>query len=200
MVARQKSGKSTGDIIINLDLEGEKTQKVRFFSICSKCSKLLFKSKKYLDPTEFGIEMITGELGASYIDFERPKMNTQLGLDKAMAKVDIGGDFLKQHTLKYAMSSHAKAKEAAAKKKETAGKRWFDMGRVEMDEQMKNDVKLLKYRQVWESSTKAKKSDRRGAAPFFQVGTIMDSAEVRKQLIWRFSYLNQKCRTSTRLV
>merc|ERR1711892_12139 len=161
MAARQKSEKSTGDIIIDLDLEGEKTQ----------------KSKKYLDPTEFGIEMITGELGASYIDFERPKMNTQLGLDKAMAKVDIGGDFLKQHTLKYAMSSHAKAKEAAAKKKETAGKRWFDMGRVEMDEQMKNDVKLLKYRQVWESSTKAKKSDRRGAAPFFQVGTIMDSAE-----------------------
>ena len=40
MAARQKSEKSTGDIIIDLDLEGEKIQKVRFFSICSKCSKL----------------------------------------------------------------------------------------------------------------------------------------------------------------
>lgn len=137
-----------------------------------------FKSKKYLDPAEFGIELITGELGASYIDFDKPKMNTRLGLDKAMDKVDISGDFLKQHSLKYAMSSHAKAKEAAARKKETAGKRWFNMGRTEMTEDMKNDVKLLKYRQVWESSQKAKKSDRRGAAPFFQVGTIMDSAEV----------------------
>ena len=47
-----------------------------------------------------------------------------------------------------------------------------------MTDDMKNDLKLLKYRQVWESSTKAKKSDRRGNAPFFQVGTIMDSAEV----------------------
>jgi len=88
MVARQKSGKSTGDIIINLDLEGEKTQ----------------KSKKYLDPTEFGIETIKADCGASY-----------------MAKVDIGGDFLKQHTLKNAMSSHVKAKKGGGQKEGDCG-------------------------------------------------------------------------------
>ena len=52
------------------------------------------------------------------------------------------------------------------------------MSAPEMTDEMKNDMKLLRYRQVWDSTTKAKKSDRRGNAPFFQVGTIMDSAEV----------------------
>ena len=53
------------------------------------------------------------------------------------------------------------------------------MSAPEMTDEMKNDMKLLRYRQVWDSTTKAKKSDRRGNAPFFQVGTIMDSAEVK---------------------
>ena len=62
----------------------------------------------------------------------------------------------------------------------------YDMAAPEMTDDMKNDLKLLKYRQVWESSTKAKKSDRRGNAPFFQVGTIMDSAEVIFDIFSKF--------------
>merc|ERR1739838_181121 len=135
------------------------------------------KSKKYLDPSEFGVEMLHGDLGESYIDFNKPRVNNKLGVSKALEKIDISGDFLKQHSLRYAMTAYAKDEEKQAKKKETAGKKWSDMSAPEMTDEMKNDMKLLRYRQVWDSTTKAKKSDRRGNAPFFQVGTIMDSAE-----------------------
>ena len=77
-----------------------------------------------MDPGEFGIEMLRGDIGESYIDFAKPKVNNELGVAKALEKIDISGDFLKQHTLRYAMSAHAKAKELEAKRKQTAGKRW----------------------------------------------------------------------------
>ena len=85
---------------------------------------IIIKSKKYLDPSEFGVEMLHGDLGESYFDFDKPRVNNELGVSKALEKIDISGDFLKQHSLRYAMTAYAKDKEKQAKKKESAGKKW----------------------------------------------------------------------------
>ena len=82
------------------------------------------KSKKYFDPTEFGIELIQGELGESLIDFEKPRISNKNAIAEAMSKIDISGDFLKQHHLRYAMTDYAKQKERNAIKEKTTGKKW----------------------------------------------------------------------------
>ena len=55
------------------------------------------------------------------------------------------------------------------------------MSAPEITPEIKNDFQLLKYRGVLENDKFRKRSDRRGNAKFFQLGTYMDSAEVR---IW----------------
>ena len=54
----------------------------------------------------------------------------------------------------------------------------FDMSKPEITEDIKNDLQMLKYRSVLDNKTFMKGSDRRGHK-YFQIGTIMDSAEVR---------------------
>ena len=53
----------------------------------------------------------------------------------------------------------------------------FDMSKPEITEDIKNDLQMLKYRSVLDNKTFMKGSDRRGHK-YFQIGTIMDSAEV----------------------
>ena len=54
----------------------------------------------------------------------------------------------------------------------------FDMSKPEITEDIKNDLQMLKYRSVLDNKTFMKGSDRRGHK-YFQIGTIMDSAEVK---------------------
>ena len=51
------------------------------------------------------------------------------------------------------------------------------MSKPEITEDIKNDLQMLKYRSVLDNKTFMKGSDRRGHK-YFQIGTIMDSAEV----------------------
>ena len=46
----------------------------------------------------------------------------------------------------------------------------------ELTEEVKNDLKLLKYSQVLTNNTFMKNNDRRGHSKHFQIGTVMDSA------------------------
>ena len=73
-------------------------------------------------------------------------------------------------------SKYALMKERQRKKSETAGKRFFHMKAPELTEEVKNDLKLLKYSQVLTNNTFMKNNDRRGHAKHFQIGTVMDSA------------------------
>ena len=68
--------------------------------------------------------MIHGELGESLIDFEKPRISNKNAIEEAMSKIDISGDFLKQHHLRYAMTDYAKQKERNAIKEKTTGKKW----------------------------------------------------------------------------
>jgi len=159
LAAKHAKSKSTGDIVVPIDVTAETK-----------------KSKKYFDPSEFGIELIHGELGESLIDFEKPRISNKNAIAEAMSKIDISGDFLKQHHLRYAMTDYAKQKEKNAIKEKTTGKKWFDMSKPEITEDIKNDLQMLKYRSVLDNKTFMKGSDRRGHK-YFQIGTIMDSAE-----------------------
>ena len=47
----------------------------------------------------------------------------------------------------------------------------------ELTEEVKNDLKLLKYGKVLTNNTFMKNDDRRGHAKHFQIGTVMDSAK-----------------------
>ena len=96
----------------------------RYLYCKSDCNNRHFKSKKYFDPSEFGIELIHGELGESLIDFEKPRISNKNAIAEAMSKIDISGDFLKQHHLRYAMTDYAKQKEKNAIKEKTTGKKW----------------------------------------------------------------------------
>ncbi|CBY08345.1 unnamed protein product [Oikopleura dioica] len=149
--------KSSGDIVIDLDNKP--------------------KSKKYLPPEEFGINLIDDPIGSSYIDFGAARKNYEINLEEFEKKIEIGGDFLKKQRIDTAKSKYAKAKEKETKKSKTAGKKWFDMAAPELTDEVKNDLKLLRYRRVLDSKTFMKNSDRRGDAKFFQLGTVMDSSD-----------------------
>ena len=68
-------------------------------------------------------------------------------------------------------------KEKQRAKSETAGKRFFHMKAPELTDEVKNDLKLLKYGKVLTNNTFMKNDDRRGHAKHFQIGTVMDSAK-----------------------
>lgn len=156
---KSKGKQATSDILINLNEAAPK------------------KSKKYFSPGEFGIELLDGDLGPSLIDFESARLTCKLDEVTLEKKFDIGGDFLKKKRLNYVQSVYAKEKQKAREKAATTGKRHFDMAAPELTQEVKNDLKLLRYRKVLDDKTFFKNDDRRGHAKHFQVGTIMDSAE-----------------------
>ena len=65
------------------------------------------------------------------------------------------------------------------------------MSAPEITEELKNDLKLLKLRNVLDDKTFMKRSDRRGNAPHFAVGTIMDSAEVSSMHLMLLRWINK---------
>ena len=77
--------------------------------------------------------MIHGELGESLIDFDKPKISNKNAIEEALSKIDISGDFLKQHHLRYAMTDYAKQKERNAKKEKTTGKKWYSFYYLRMN-------------------------------------------------------------------
>lgn len=123
LAAKHAKSKSTGDIVVPIDVTTE-TKKVFVLLSIFDYNHRYFKSKKYFDPSEFGIELIHGELGESLIDFEKPRISNKNAIAEAMSKIDISGDFLKQHHLRYAMTDYAKQKEKNAIKEKTTGKKW----------------------------------------------------------------------------
>ena len=123
LAAKHAKSKSTGDIVVPIDVTTE-TKKVFVLLSIFDYNHRYFKSKKYFDPSEFGIELIHGELGESLIDFEKPRISNKNAIAEAMSKIDISGDFLKQHHLRYAMTDYAKQKEKNAIKENTTGKKW----------------------------------------------------------------------------
>jgi len=157
---KQKSKTSGGDIVI--DLEPPKKPK---------------KTKKYFSPGEFGIELLSGDLGQSYINFDTAVKNYTINEAEIEKKMDIGGDFLIRPKLDYRKSKYAKDKEKQREKGKTTGRRWFDMAAPEITPELKNDLKLLKYSKVLSNDKFFKNEDRRGTPKFFQMGKVMDSFE-----------------------
>eukprot|EP00088_Acartia_fossae_P060256 TRINITY_DN7210_c0_g1_i4.p1 TRINITY_DN7210_c0_g1~~TRINITY_DN7210_c0_g1_i4.p1 ORF type:complete len:262 (-),score=92.92 TRINITY_DN7210_c0_g1_i4:43-828(-) len=63
----------------------------------------------------------------------------------------------------------------AAEREKTKGAAWFDMPALEMTDERKNDLELLKMRGVLDPKRFYKKSDTKELPKYFQIGTVVDS-------------------------
>ena len=159
LLAKKQGKSANGDIVIDLNEAKEQ------------------KSKKYFCPGEFGIELLQGNIGESYLDFKNAKKKFVLNEAALESKMDIEG-ILSKAKVDYNKSQYAKKKEREKAKESTTGRRWFDMAAPELTDEVKNDLKLLKYQQVLSNNTFMKGNDRRGHAKHFQIGTVMDQVGI----------------------
>lgn len=88
------------------------------------------------------------------------KMNTNIETLEADRVTNSGDHKLKSIPLK----------NIKAKKPDTAGQQWFDLGKPEMTPELKRDLQLLKMRHVLDPKRFYKKED--APSKYFAVGTI----------------------------
>ena len=82
---KEENGGSSGDILVELE---ETKKEVR-------------KGKKYFQPEEFGIELLSGEIGSSLVNFKNATKNYVINEEEFEKKMDIGGDFLSRKKVDY---------------------------------------------------------------------------------------------------
>jgi len=98
--------------------------------------------------------------------------------------VRLGEDLVKQHPKKSVAEAQKQiaeqSEEATTKEKrdaETAGPKWFNMQATPMTPELERELQLLKMRSVLDPKRHYKRDSGKTIPQFFQVGTMVDSAQ-----------------------
>ncbi|XP_014369550.2 deoxynucleotidyltransferase terminal-interacting protein 2 [Papilio machaon] len=114
------------------------------------------------------------------LDIETGKLKSNLGsvdVDKEMQKSVLQPGIEKAHRLpRYDISDKKLRAQRKKQREKTKGPRWFNMKAPEMNEDLKNDLQVLKMRSVMDPKHFYKKNDMEVLPKYFQVGRIEDSA------------------------
>lgn len=113
------------------------------------------------------------------LDLETGKLKSNLGavdVEKEMKKSVLKPGLEKEHSLPKYNVSDKKLKAMRKKEREkTKGPGWFNLPAPEINEELKNDLQVLKMRSVLDPKHFYKKNDMEVLPKYFQVGRIMDS-------------------------
>ena len=66
--------------------------------------------------------------------------------------------------------------QSERKKDETAGKGWYNLPKTELTDKIKNDLQLIKMRNVLDSKHHYKRNDSNKLPKYFQIGTVVEGA------------------------
>ncbi|XP_013167276.1 PREDICTED: deoxynucleotidyltransferase terminal-interacting protein 2 [Papilio xuthus] len=114
------------------------------------------------------------------LDIETGKLKSNLGsvdVDKEMQKSVLQPGIEKAHRLpRYDASDKRLRAQRKKQREKTKGPGWFDMKAPEINEDLKNDLQVLKMRSVMDPKHFYKKNDMEVLPKYFQVGRIENSA------------------------
>lgn len=136
------------------------------------------------DPTELASELQTGiDMDDLYLKFDGTLVETNTKPlihethAKLMSKSVITPDFEKKDVappMQLSKSTIRKQKKQA--REETAGPKWFNLPATPMTPELKQDLKIMKMRNVLDPKRHYKKADSKELPKYFQVGTVVDGA------------------------
>ncbi|KAF7990011.1 hypothetical protein HCN44_008685 [Aphidius gifuensis] len=76
---------------------------------------------------------------------------------------------------RYDVSKRQQVAKNRHDREKTAGKKWFNLPKTEMTDDVKHDLEIIKMRSVLDPKHFYKKNDRSGFPKYFQVGKVVDS-------------------------
>lgn len=97
-------------------------------------------------------------------------------VDEVLEKSAIKPGFETLHRVpRYDVSKRQQVAKSRHDREKTSGKKWFNLPKTEMTDDVKHDLEIIKMRSVLDPKHFYKKSDRAGLPKYFQIGKVMDS-------------------------
>ncbi|XP_013144344.1 PREDICTED: deoxynucleotidyltransferase terminal-interacting protein 2 [Papilio polytes] len=125
-------------------------------------------------------EKIIKKFHFDQLDIETGKLKSNLGsvdVDKEMQKSVLQPGIEKAHRLpRYDISDKRLRAQRKKQREKTKGPGWFNMKAPEINEDLKNDLQVLKMRSVLDPKHFYKKNDMEVLPKYFQVGRVENSA------------------------
>jgi len=108
---------------------------------------------------------------------EPDKNETNTNVNKLMNKSVLGDDLeSRERAPKLFPSKHSIKIQSKQEREETAGKGWYNLPKTELTNKIKNDLQIIKMRNVLDAKHHYKRNDTNKLPKYFQMGTIVEGA------------------------
>ncbi|XP_063973266.1 deoxynucleotidyltransferase terminal-interacting protein 2 [Diachasmimorpha longicaudata] len=165
----------------DVDFEGSDLDPARL-----KIKKLVKEKRKTLATNDIDLDEFEIEMGWKQEKKTKSLVPKILDVQELSQAVDPVPEILRKtaikpgfeqlmHVPKYELSKRQRKARAEKERKESKGKKWFNLPATEMTDEIKHDLEIIQMRSVLNPKQFYKKNDIKTLPKFFQIGKVVDT-------------------------